>query len=149
VIILDTNIVSEPMKPQSSATVTDWLDRQVAETLFFTTISLSELLLGVELMPEGRRRTGLDTAVTNLVARMFGPRVLPFDPAAAASYAKIVGRARSLGYNVPVAAGQIAAIATARGFIVATRGTALFAATGVPVINPWSGDSCQQTGVRS
>jgi predicted nucleic acid-binding protein len=121
----------------------------VAETLFFTTISLSELLLGVELLPEGRRRTGLDTAITSLVGRIFGPRVLPFDQAAAASYAKIVGRARSLGYNVPVAAGQIAAIATARGFIVATRDTALFAATGVPVINPWSGDSRQQTGVRS
>jgi predicted nucleic acid-binding protein len=137
VIILDTNVVFEPMKPHANPAVRDWLDRQVAETLFFTTIGLSELLLGIELLPEGRRRTGLDTAVADLVARLFGPRVLPFDQAAAVSYAKIVGRARSLGSNIPLADGQIAAIAAARGFIVATRDTGPFAAADVPVINPW------------
>ncbi len=136
-IVLDTNVVSEPIKSHGSPAVREWLDRQVAETLFFTTISLSELLVGIEVLPEGRCTTGLDTAVADLIARLFGSRVLPFDQAAASSYAKIVCRARSLGYNIPVSNGQIAAVAAARGFIVATRDTAPFAAAGVPVNNLW------------
>jgi toxin FitB len=136
-IVLDTNVVSEPMKAQGDPAVTAWLDRQVADTLYLTATSLSELLVGIELLPAGRRRSGLDTALAELVARLFGPRILPFDQQAATVYPRLVGRARAAGQAITFADGQIAAIAAARGFTVATRDTVPFAAAGVPVINPW------------
>jgi len=137
VIVLDTNVVSEPMKASGDPAVTAWLDRQVADTLYLTATSLSELLLGLELLPAGLRRTGLGSALAELLANLFGPRILPFDQPAARAYATLVGRARAAGQAVSVADGQIAATAAVRGFAVATRDTAPFAAAGVPVINPW------------
>jgi predicted nucleic acid-binding protein len=136
-IVLDTKIVSEPMKAQGNPAVTAWLDRQVTDTLYFTATSLSELLVGIELLPEGRRRSGLDQALSELVMRLFGPRIPPFDQQAATVYARLVGRARAAGHPITFAEGQIAAIAGAHGFTVATRNTAPFAAAGVPVIDPW------------
>jgi len=137
VIVLDTNVVSEPMKAQGDPAVTAWLDRQVADTLYFTATSLSELLVGIELLPAGKRRSGLDKALAELVMRLFGPRILPFDQQAATVYARLVDRARAAGHAITFADGQIAAIAGAHGFTVATRDRAPFAATGVSVINPW------------
>lgn len=136
-IVLDTNVVSEPMKAQGDPAVTTWLDCQVADTLYLTATSLSELLVGIELLPEGKRRSGLDKALAELVVRLFGPRILPFDQQAATVYARLVGRAREAGHAITFADGQIAAIAAAHGFTVATRDTVPFAAAGVPVINPW------------
>ncbi len=127
-IVLDTNVVSEPMKAQGDPAVTAWLDRQVADTLYFTATSLSELLVGIELLPEGRRRTGLDQALAELVIKLFGPRILPFDQQAATIYARLVGRARTAGQAITFADGQIAAIAAAHGFTIATRDTVPFAA---------------------
>ena len=136
-IVLDTNVVSEAMKPHGSPTVVAWLDLQVAETLYLTATSLSELLLGIAVLPAGRRRHGLDATLNKLVERLFGPRVLPFDEHCARKYAVLAGRARASGRVVSVGDGQIAAVAAVRGFTVATRDTPLFAAAGVPVINPW------------
>ena len=136
-IILDTNVVSEPMKAASDPAVTAWLDRQAAETLYLTTTSLSELIVGIEFLPGGRRRQGPAQALAALLERLFGGRILPFDAPAAAAYATIVGRARTAGRLVSVGDGQVAAIATMRGFAVATRDTAPFVASGVRVINPW------------
>ncbi len=136
-IVLDTNVVSEPMKAQGDPAVTAWLDRQVADTLYLTATSLSELLVGIELLPEGRRRSGLDTALAELVTKLFGSRILPFDQQAAMIYPKLVGRARTVGHAITFAEGQIAAIAAAHGFTVATHDTVTFAAAGVPIINPW------------
>src|SRR5258708_33294045 len=136
-IVLDTNVVSEPMKARGDPAVTAWLDRQVAETLYFTATSLAELLVGIELLPAGRRRGGLDKALSELVIRLFGPRILPFDQQAATVYARLFGRARAAGHAITFADGQIAAIAAAREFTVAPRDTEPFAAAGVPVINPW------------
>src|SRR5260221_371044 len=82
-IVLDTSVVSEPMKARGNPAVSAWLDRQVADTLYFTATSLSELLVGIELLHEGRRRSGLDQALSELVMRLFGPRILPFDQQAA------------------------------------------------------------------
>lgn len=136
-IVLDTNVVSEPMKPGGSAAVLAWLDRQVADTLYLTATSLAELLVGIQTLPDGKRKAGLDAALTELMAGLFGPRILPFDQQAALAYASLVGRARAAGRAISVADGQIAAIAAAHGFTVATRDTASFLAAGVPVINPW------------
>ena len=136
-IVLDTNVVSEPMKARGSPAVRAWLDRQVAETLYLTSTSLAELLVGVEILPAGKRKDGLDTALAELVETLFGSRILPFDQEAAIAYAALVSRARAAGKVISVADGQIAAIATVHGFAVATRDTVPFTAAGVPVINPW------------
>jgi len=137
VIVLDTNVVSEPMRPNGHPAVRIWLDQQVAETLYLTATSLAELLMGVEILPEGKRKEGLATALSELIETLFESRVLAFDQQAARAYAPLVGRARAAGQIVSVADGQIAAIATLHGFAVATRDTAPFVAAGVPVINPW------------
>lgn len=136
-IVLDTNVVSEPMRPNGNLAVRTWLDRQVAETLYLTATSLSELLVGIEILPDGKRKEGLDTALSDLLDMLFGSRILPFDRTAAIQYAPLVSRARASGCPISVADGQIAAIAAVHGFTVATRDTAPFIAAGVPVTNPW------------
>jgi predicted nucleic acid-binding protein len=137
VIILDTNVVSEPMKAEGDPRVTAWLDRQVADTLYLTATSLSELLVGLEVLPPGTRRAGLEAGLAQLLGTLFGSRVLAFDAPAAVAFASLVGRARAAGRVLSVGDGQIAAIATVHGFAVATRDTAPFLAAGVAVINPW------------
>ena len=136
-IILDTNVVSEPMKANGAPSVVDWLDRQAVETLFLTAVNLAELLVGVETMPVGKRREGVGAALTALISRLFGSRILPFDEDAARTYANLVASARAKGVALSVADAQIAAIATVRGFAVATRDTAAFVAADVPIIDPW------------
>ena len=136
-IVLDTNVVSEPMKPNGDPAVQTWLDRQAAETLYLTATSLSELLVGIEILPDGKRKEGLGGALSELLMSLFGSRILPFDRQAAITYAKMVGRARAGGRLIAVADGQIAAIAAVQGFSVATLDITPFAAAGVPVINPW------------
>jgi toxin FitB len=137
VIILDTNVVSEPMKPDGDPRVRDWLDEQIAETLYITSISISELLLGVELLPDGKRKEGFAVQLSDLLVTLFGDRVLSFDLDAATTYAARISKARATGRAISMADGQIAAIAAVHGFTVATRHTAPFVAAGVPVVNPW------------
>ena len=136
-IILDTCVVSEPMKPQADPAVAAWLDRQAAETLYLTATNLSELLVGIELLPAGRRKRGMAEAMRELLTALFGTRFLDFDREAAVAYAALISRASAKGLAISVADGQIAAIAAVHGFTIATRDTAPFVATGVPVVNPW------------
>jgi predicted nucleic acid-binding protein len=138
VILLDTNVVSEPIRRHPDSRVLDWLDAQVIETLYFSTISLAELLLGVENLPFGRRRTALAAVLEQQIVSLFGGRIIPFDVSAAEAYAKVVARARRHGYLISVADGQIAAIAAARNLSVASRDEAPFQAAGLMVINPWN-----------
>jgi len=137
VIVLETNVISEPMKERADPAVAAWLDRQAAETLYVTATNLSELLVGIELLPEGRRKRGMAEAMQRLLADLFGTRFLEFDREAAVAYAFVVSRAMAKGFSISVADGQIAAIASVHGFAVATRDTAPFLAAGVAVINPW------------
>src|ERR1700761_2196900 len=125
------------MKRDGARVVEYWLAGQIAATLYLTSISLSELLLGVELLPEGKRKVGLTAALGELLTTLFGNRILPFDQQAAAMYALRVSRARAAGQAISMADGQIAAIAAVHGFTVATRDVAPFVAAGVPVVNPW------------
>lgn len=136
-IILDTNVISEPMKAQADPAVAAWLDRQAAETLYLTATNLSELLVGIELLPEGRRKRGMTVAMQQLLTDLFGTRFLAFDREAAVAYAFVVSRAMAKGFSISVADGQIAAIAAVHGFAVATRDIAPFQAAGVTMINPW------------
>ena len=137
-IILDTNVLSEPLKADGNAAVTAWLDRQIIDLLYLTTVTLAELLLGVELMPIGMRRSRLEARIGEVINAFGEARTLPFDARAARFFAVLVGRARVAGHAIAVADGQIAAIAAAHGFSVATRDTAPFVAAGIAVINPWN-----------
>ena len=137
-IILDTNVVSEPLKPEPSQAVLDWLDAQEPQTLFLTTISLAELLAGVEVLPAGRRRDALALALSTQVLALFGSRVLPLDTAAAQAFAKTHASAQSQGNPIGFADCAIAAIARAQGFSVATRNGRDFKGCGVDLIDPWA-----------
>ncbi|HEX5412253.1 MAG TPA: type II toxin-antitoxin system VapC family toxin [Terriglobia bacterium] len=137
-ILLDTNVLSKPLRPQPDQNVLAWLDAQTLENCFITTISLAEMLLGIETLPAGKRRKALAASIDEKIVALFGERILPFDLSAAENYAKVVARARKRGRPISVADAQIAAIAASRQFSVASRDLAPFQAAGVPVINPWS-----------
>ena len=137
-ILLDTNVVSEPMRPQPDQKVLAWLDAQAAESLYLSTVSFAELLLGIVSLPAGKRRRALAAALNQQVIALFGDRIVPFDLNAAEIYAEIVVRARRHGHPIAVADAQIAAIAVSHQFTLATRDEEPFQAAGVPVINPWT-----------
>ncbi len=137
-IILDTNVVSEPLKPQANMNVVAWLDAQIAETLYLTSINLAELLSGVEVLPIGKRKASIETALNGIIIELFSSRILPFDAEAAKSYTGLMAKARGNGQSISFADGQIAAIALVHGSSVATRDTAPFLAAGVNIINPWN-----------
>jgi len=139
-IVLDTNVVSEAMRLEPNAAVRAWLNDQAAETLYISSVTLAELLFGIQALPQGRRRDMLDGALQDLL-ELFKDRVLPFDTDAARRYAGLAMFARKGGRGFPTPDGYIAAIAASRGFTVASRDTAPFEAAGVAVINPWSGSS--------
>jgi len=136
-IVLDTNIVSETMKPAPDAKVLAWLDRQAAETLYLTSVTVAELLFGVAVLPAGKRKNQLAAAIDGLIG-LYAERVLPFDNDAAKHYASLAVAARKNGSGFPTPDGYIAAIAAARGYMVATRDTAAFKSAGLKVINPWN-----------
>ncbi len=138
-IILDTNVASEPSKLRPDGGVLAWFDRQDMTSLFLTAISVAELKAGVALLPEGKRREKLRHILDGLLASFVTP-VLPFDREAAVAYAAVVVHAKAKRYTLPVADAQIAAIAKVHGFAVATRDVAPFRAAGVAVINPWEDD---------
>ena len=135
-ILLDTNVVSEAIKPDSHPSVRAWLDAQVAETLFLPSITVAELLFGIGALPEGRRKTLLAARIDGLLDAFAG-RILPFDTSAAQAYADLAVRARAAGKGFPTPDGYIAAIAAAHGFAVASRDTSAFRAAGLKVIDPW------------
>ena len=135
-VVLDTNVISEAMKPEPHAAVRAWLNQQAAETLYLSSVTVAELLLGIAAFPAGRRKELLSLALDGAL-EMFGDRILPFDLDAARHYAELALTARSLGRGFPTPDGYIAAIAASWRFIVASRDTAAFEAAKVQVINPW------------
>ncbi len=136
-ILLDTNVVSEAMKPDPHLSVRDWLDAQAAETLFLSSVTVAELMFGIGALPRGKRKDRLATTLDG-VMELFEPRILPFDTQAARRYADLAVKARKAGRGFPTPDGYIAAIAAAHGFAVASRDTAAFAAAGLTVIDPWT-----------
>jgi predicted nucleic acid-binding protein len=136
-ILLDTNVVSEPLRPAPDARVVAWIDAQALETLFLSAITVAELRAGVALLPAGKRRAGLQDSLETRVLPLFAGRVLPFDLACTQAYAELVASARASGLAIATADGYIASIAAANGLTVATRDTGPFEAAGAAVINPW------------
>jgi toxin FitB len=137
VIILDTNVVSEPLRPEPEPVVLAWLDAQAPATLCLTSITLAELLAGVAALPAGRRRNKLGQALNEQVLPLFEGRVLAFDAQAAHAYARVQAGAHAAGNPISFADAAIAAIAAAHGFAVAARNGRDFKGTGVEVLDPW------------
>jgi predicted nucleic acid-binding protein len=138
-IVLDTNVLSELMKPAPDARVLRWFDGQPGLGLFITSITQAEILFGLELLPDGKRRAALAKAADDLFAQDFAGRILPFDSAAAAAYARIVGRCRAAGRPISHFDAQIASIAHSRGASLATRIVPDFESCGLILLNPWVG----------
>ena len=139
-IVLDTNVVSELMRPAPSPAVMSWASRRDAAALFFSAVGEAELRLGVATMPAGRRRNEIEEAIEAMLREDFTGRVLPFDSAAARTYAEIAASRRAAGRPVATMDAQIAAIARSKNMAVATRNTRDFTNTGVDLTNPWTDD---------
>ncbi|MDE0521654.1 MAG: type II toxin-antitoxin system VapC family toxin [Boseongicola sp.] len=137
-ILIDTNVISEPLRAVPEPRVAEWLDAQALETLYISAITVAELRFGVHALPAGRRRHRLHDDLERQVLPMFAGRVLSFDLAASQDYAELMARARSAGRAVSVSDGYIAATAVANGMMVATRDTAPFRAAGLETIDPWA-----------
>jgi predicted nucleic acid-binding protein len=137
-IVLDTNVVSEAMKPEPHPGVLAWLNDQSAETLYLSSVTLAELFFGIGALPNGKRKELLAQTLDGLM-KLFKGRILPFDTEAARHYAELALAAKAKGRGFPTPDGYIAAIATSQGFIVASRDTAPYEAAGVKVIDPWNG----------
>jgi predicted nucleic acid-binding protein len=136
-ILLDTNVVSEPLKPRPDPHVLAWIDSQAIEVLHLPSTALAEWLTGVERMTQSRRRSELKALIEDLLAMLIGPRFLTFDSEAARRHSKLMAHAAAKGKVVSFADCQIAAIATVHGLTVATRDVAPFISMDVPYINPW------------
>lgn len=136
-ILLDTNVVSEAIKPEPHPSVLAWLDAQVADTLFLSSITVAELLFGISALPHGGRKNLLRLRIDGLLDQFTG-RILPFDTSAARCFADLAVTARAAGKGFPTPDGYIAAIAAANGYAVASRDTSAFNAAGLMVIDPWA-----------
>ncbi|WP_420113859.1 type II toxin-antitoxin system VapC family toxin [Pseudactinotalea sp.] len=135
-IVLDTNVFSEAMRPEPNPHVVGWLNDQAAGTLYLSSVTLAELLFGLRVLPGGARAERLTRALDQLLG-LFAGRVLPFDQEAARRYADMTAAARASGRPLPVADAYLAGTAAANGFAVATRNIRHFADTGVDLIDPW------------
>lgn len=136
-MILDTNVLSALMRNPPEAVVVAWLDRQSADAIWITTITLFETRLGLSLLPDGRRRHTLETAFARLLEVELNNRVLPLDSAAAAHAALLAAERQRTGRTVDIRDTLIAGIAQARHATLATRNSRHFQDLTVPVVNPW------------
>jgi predicted nucleic acid-binding protein len=136
--ILDTNVVSEIMRPEPAETVIGWLAACPATDIFITALTQAEILTGIELLPRGKRRTDLKAAWETMLEQLYSGRILPFDSDAAREFPGIVLARRKIGRPVTQIDAQIAAIARSRGAVIATRNIADFAHCGVDLLNPWT-----------
>jgi predicted nucleic acid-binding protein len=137
-ILLDTNVLSEFMRPAPAAQVVGWLDAQPSEQVWVCAVTLAEIELGFALLPDGQRKQGLRMAAKTMFAEDFAGRCLPFDERAAACYASIVAVRTQLGRQISIEDAQIAAIALVHGLCLATRNERDFELIdGLSVTNPW------------
>ena len=137
-ILLDTNVLSEALKPLPSPIVLRWLAAQEPSSVFTTSVTQAEVLYGIETLPPGKRRTRLLAAVEKMFAEEFEGRILPFDEDAARAFAGIVAARDAAGRPISQFDAMIAAIARSHRAAVATRNTADFQHCGIDLINPWT-----------
>ena len=139
-LILDTNVISETMLPLPSPRVVAWWSQQgKSEELHITTLTVAEILFGIELLQQGKRRAALLAGAETMFGRVFSGRILPFDEDAARAFPKVAASRREQGRPIAEFDTQIAAIARSRGAALATRNVADFEGCGVRLVNPWSG----------
>ena len=138
-IVVDTNVVSELMRPSPAPQVREWISTQAPGALCTTAVTVAEIRYGLERLADGRRKQSLLTAATDIFAA-FGDYIRPFDADAAAWYATIVAHRDQLGLPIDGFDGQIAAICRSRTAVLATRNTKDFRETGIDVIDPWKQD---------
>ncbi|MCY3884335.1 MAG: type II toxin-antitoxin system VapC family toxin [Gammaproteobacteria bacterium] len=136
-ILVDTNVVSEPMRSSPEPLVSKWLNSQALETLFLSAITVAELRYGIRTLPTGRRRDRLSEALETQILPMFAGRVLAFDVSTSEVYAELMAKARLAGQVVSRTDGYIAATAVANAMAVATRDTSPFEVAGLKTVNPW------------
>ena len=136
-IVLDTSVLSEPMRSRPDAAVLDWLDRQASQAVWITSITLFECRFGQALLPDGRRRNTPEAAFADVLSQDLEDRVLPFDVDAAAQAATLAAARHRGGRPLDIRDTQIAGIAQARRATLATRNVRHFGGLSVPVVNPW------------
>ncbi len=136
-IVLDTNVLSELLRPTPAPQVEAWLAAQDGAGVYFTAVGEAELRHGVAILPAGRRRDALAQAIEGMLDEDFRDRILPFDREAARAYAAIAAERRAAGRPISQFDCQIAAIARAHGASVATRNTGDYEGCGLAVIDPW------------
>jgi len=136
-IILDTNVISEPLRHRPEIKVIEWIDQQNIESLYLTSITLGELRYGLAALPDGKRKQMLQERLETEVLPLFKGRVLVYDLDASEAFGVLMARARAEGISIGTADGNIAAIAKSCRMKVATRDTSPFIAAEVEVINPW------------
>lgn len=139
-IVLDTNVVSELMKPKGSSVVRQWVAAIPINNLFTTTITQAEIFYGIALLPLGKRQNELTQAAQLMFAEDFGGRVLPFDETAAIAFAEIAAKRRQMGKPISQADAQIASICYSRQATLITRNISDFEDCGIAIINPWEVD---------
>lgn len=136
-IILDTNVLSEVMKPSPDTAVAAWLARGNAGDFYTTAITEAEILLGIAILPDGRRKNDIAEAAKRIIT-LFADRILSFDSEAAQDFANIVAERRKQGRPINDFDAQIAAITRSQGMTLATRNVADFDGIGITIINPWT-----------
>ena len=138
-IVLDTNVLSELMRPNPEQAVIAWMDRQDPATLFLTAITVAEILYGIARLPEGKRKAGLRELGAAVLNEDFAGRIISFDETAAGCYADVVCERQRSGRPISMADAQIAAICrTLNGVTLATRNSLDFEGIGLDLINPWT-----------
>lgn len=135
--VLDTNVISELMKATVAPAVFGWISRQPPSDLFVSTVTMAEVLYGIELLPKGRRRAALLREAEMVFTTRFAGRILVFDELAARMFGSIVAVRRLQGRPIGIPDGQIAAIARSHQATLATRDTDDFEGCGVRLVNPW------------
>jgi predicted nucleic acid-binding protein len=138
ITILDTNVVSEPMLASPSPIVQTWWSQQQPGALFITAVTVAEILYGIELLPQGKRRVALLAGAELMFGKVLAGRILPFDEEAARAFAAIAASRRRQGRPITDLDAQIAAIARSRNAALATRNTADFEDCGLRLLNPWA-----------
>jgi len=136
-ILLDTNVVSELMRPESSPAVLKWFSKQPAQELYSSSVTLAEIFYGIELLAAGQRRSDLLAGAEKMFTKVLAGRVFAFEDEAAHAFARIASARRKAGRPIAEMDAQIAAIAHVHGALLATRNTADFEGCGIQLVNPW------------
>ena len=137
-ILLDTNVLSELMRSQPEQAVMDWFEKRACDVFYVSAITQAEIILGISLLPAGKRRDALAAAADAMFTQDFAGRCLSFDANAAVNYGAVVSARRRAGIAISTEDAQIAAIAIANGYPLATRNIKDFQQINDLILyNPW------------